>query len=47
MKTTLMCKVCHTDKEFVDYYVTGPTAMNVCKKCLDKILDTWGEENND
>lgn len=41
----ILCNVCQEDKAFVDYYVTGPTAFNVCKKCLDKLLDK--EENND
>jgi hypothetical protein len=44
---SLLCKVCHQDKQWADYYVTGPSAMNVCKKCLDKILDNYKEEHND
>lgn len=42
----ILCKVCHKDKNFADYYVTGPKAYNVCKKCLDKIVDNYKEEDN-
>jgi hypothetical protein len=42
----ILCNVCKEDKGFTDYYVTGHSAYNVCKKCLDLILEKHEERND-
>ncbi len=42
----ILCNICQEDKQFTDYYVTGANAYNVCKKCLDLVLQKHEERND-
>ena len=42
----IKCNKCNRDKNFNQYHVTGATAHNVCKPCLNKIAEEYDTTNS-